>query len=55
MVSLDIEAARAQQIREEIEAKLIQGLNSPSELMRDEEWDNIRRAGEKLLDEKRPG
>jgi len=48
-----VEADRARQSGDEIETKLLQGLRSPSELMPDQEWDDIRRAGEQLVDEKR--
>jgi putative addiction module CopG family antidote len=37
-----VEADRSQRIREEIENKLLQGFNSPSQLMGDDEWD-VRR------------
>ncbi len=48
-----VEADRARRSGDEIETKLLHGLRSPSELMADEEWDDIRRVGEQLLEEKR--
>jgi Arc/MetJ-type ribon-helix-helix transcriptional regulator len=48
-----VEADRSRRIRDEIEEKLLQGLRSPSQLMGDDEWDDIRRTGEQILDEKR--
>jgi putative addiction module CopG family antidote len=44
-----IEADRSRKIREEIETKLLEGLRSPSALMEDSEWDEIRQTGEKLV------
>jgi len=48
-----VEADRARRSGDEIETKLLQGLRSPSEIMPDDEWDDIRRVGEQLLEEKR--
>lgn len=47
-----IEADRSRKIREDIETRLMEGLNSPAVLMDDSEWDEIRQTGEKLLAEK---
>lgn len=44
-----IEADRSRQVRREIESKLMEGLRSPTELMEDSEWDEIRQTGEELL------
>lgn len=46
-----IEADRSRRIRDEIESKIMEGLRSPTVLMEDSEWDEIRQAGEKLLAE----
>ena len=48
-----IEADRSRRIRDELEAMLDQGLTGPAELMRDEEWDEIRQLGERILAEKK--
>lgn len=42
-----IEADRRRDARSEVEAKLLSALQSPTELMPDEEWDDIRRVGER--------
>jgi Arc/MetJ-type ribon-helix-helix transcriptional regulator len=48
-----VEADRRRRVRDEIEARLLDGLRSPSELMLDDEWDDLRRVGEQLLADKR--
>jgi Arc/MetJ-type ribon-helix-helix transcriptional regulator len=48
-----VEADRAREIRDEIEAQLVKSLRSPSELMPDGEWDEIRQVGEQILEDKR--
>ena len=44
-----IEADRARRVREELETQLVKGLQSPSQLMPDDEWDEIRRTGEAMF------
>jgi Arc/MetJ-type ribon-helix-helix transcriptional regulator len=48
-----IEADRSRRIRAELEAMLDEGLRGPSQVMRDEEWDEIRQLGERILAEKK--
>ncbi|HEY7118599.1 MAG TPA: hypothetical protein VH475_18560 [Tepidisphaeraceae bacterium] len=51
IVSL-IEADRARQIRQDLESRILEGLQSPRSPMPDEEWDEIRRLGDQILAEK---
>lgn len=44
-----IEADRSRRIRDELEAMIEEGLKDPPQLMPDQEWDEIRELGERIL------
>jgi Arc/MetJ-type ribon-helix-helix transcriptional regulator len=48
-----VEADRSRQVRAEVEEKIREGLGSPTALMPDQEWDEIRQLGEQILHEKK--
>lgn len=50
-----LEADRRRRVRDDVEAELLKGLASPSAILDDAEWDDIRATGERLIEQKRTG
>ena len=48
-----VEQERARAIREELEQQLVTAVNSPSSPMTAADWDDIRREGRRIIEERR--